>query len=174
MGHNEHSPHLFPHPAPAQSPSNRPTPKAPPPATTCQNEPTVVFHPLARHTGGGLAVRMGTSAWIVVDPALSDRERRCVLAHERAHLTRGPLITDPGTHPAWQAVVAREEHLVDQQAASHLVPEDELARIVNNWLQEGTPVEVWRVAEAFAVTPHFAQVALAGLARRPSAAHQVL
>lgn len=126
----------------------------------------VVFHHLARHTGGGLAVRAGTSEWIVVDPALSDLERRCVIAHERAHLTRGPLITDPGAHPAWQAVVAREERLVDQQAAGHLVPEDELARAVNDWLREGTPVEVRRVAEAFGVTLHVAEVALAGLSRR--------
>jgi len=138
-----------------------------PPAPGCGDDPEVVFHHLAQHTGGGLVVRRGTAAWIVVDPALGDRERRCVIAHERAHLARGPLITGPGAHPAWQVVVAREEHLVDQHAADHLVPPGELARVVNDWMQEGTPVEVQRVAEAFGVTLRFAEIALAGLARQP-------
>jgi|688.fasta_scaffold01945_32 hypothetical protein len=125
----------------------------------------VVWNRVARHTGGGFAVRCGDTGYVVVDPDLDGPLRRCVLAHEIVHLERG-LGTDHLDAPTtWTAVVAREEHQVQQGVADRLIDHVALRRLCRAACAGGEPVSAEVVATLFDVTNELAQLALDRLAR---------
>ena len=70
---------------------------------------------------------------IWLDSRLSQRERRCTLAHEIGHLHRGPVPTDP-------IQAALEERLIDEWASRQLI-------------------DGCALAAAFRWSPHYAEVA---------------
>ena len=76
---------------------------------------------------------------IIIDPRLSQAQRRCTLAHELEHVARGPS-ADP-----------REETLVEQAAACRLVGIDELADAVR-WTGDAAEMaeELWVDADMLA------------------------
>lgn len=105
---------------------------------------------LPESCGGGCLVRRTNGhAWILLDAALTATERRAVLAHELVHLERGSCRYD-GAPATWDAVVAREERMVDRTVAERLVPLAEL-RDFAAARAELDAVTADDVAEAFAV-----------------------
>jgi hypothetical protein len=92
--------------------------------------------PIAQIGGGALYARRGPRAAIIIDPALSRRERRAALAHELVHDERGGVADATDAPPTWAAVVAREERRVDTIVAGRLVPPAELA----DWLARRSTV----------------------------------
>lgn len=124
------------------------------------HEVIVVWDRVARHTGGGFAVRCGDVGYVVVDPALDGPLRRCVLTHELVHLERGLGTDHPDAPPTWSAVVAREEHLVQQGVANRLIDHRTLERLCRAACAGGDPVTPSVVAALFDVTHEVAQLAL--------------
>jgi hypothetical protein len=92
---------------------------------------------------------------IHLDPRLSQRERRCVLAHELVHDER-QLGYEPGTP---QGLVDIEERTIWREVARRLVPPDELAAFVAR--SAPLPLEVWEIADEFDVDRHVARLACA-------------
>lgn len=104
--------------------------------------------------------------YILVQHDLHPHERRSVIAHELAHHRRGGGIDRPGSHPMWQAIVAREEWMCDRDAARMLIPEPELSRWVDEHLVDETiGIGPRDVADAFGVTIRIAEAALDNLTR---------
>src|SRR3954453_10260337 len=69
----------------------------------------------------GVYGRRGDRVAIVVDIELDPDERNAVLAHELVHDERGGGIDAAYMPPGWDAVVAREEDLVEREVARRLV-----------------------------------------------------
>jgi hypothetical protein len=132
----------------------------------------VVWHPVARLTGGGFAVSGGDGGggggdgsgrfggWVVVDPSLDAPHRRTVIEHERVHLERGMTTHVHDAPASWLAVTAREELLVNREVARRLVPVDGLRTLVARACRSDDAVSVATVAAAFDVTDDLAAVAL--------------
>lgn len=98
---------------------------------------------------------------IALGPSLGRVERRCVLAHELVHLERGLLPRDACDHR-----VAREERLVNEEAARRLVPADEFRAVAAALLDVAEAVEAWELAEHFDVTEAVIHHRVEGLRRR--------
>lgn len=90
---------------------------------------------------------------------LDRRERNAVLAHELVHEERGGGIDHPGMPAGWQAIVAREELIVDREAARRLIPTDELAAFIAARVSIG-PVTVEELADEFDVPTWLVRVRL--------------
>lgn len=121
----------------------------------------LLYAPLGRRRG--LWIREGGHDTIVLDPALSRRERRCVLAHELVHVERGV-----GAGAASAATMEREEAIVRREVSRRLVPPRALAVLVAGRSTVG-PVTAADVAEAFDVEEAVAALALEDLRRRAGA-----
>lgn len=78
-----------------------------------------------------------TSHTITVDPCLLQQERRCVIAHELEHISRGPVLDDP-------VLAAREDRRVEEAAAVRLVDMPHLIRAAQ-WSQHPDEIaeECW-------------------------------
>lgn len=120
----------------------------------------IVWHPVARLTGGGFAVGDAQHGFVVVDPALDEAHRRTVIAHERAHLERGIPPTWAQSPSSWAAVMAREELLVNREAARQLAPTEALQALVTGACARDEAVTASTVALAFDITVELAGVAL--------------
>jgi hypothetical protein len=128
----------------------------------------IVFalEPLPHSTGGAIYARWPDGeALVVIDPALGRRERRAALAHELIHDERGGGADSAGIPASWRAVVARDEHQVDDEVARRLVPLDQLRAFVDRCLDFAVGVDVVEVAEAFDVPESVAERALQLLTR---------
>ena len=77
----------------------------------------------------GVWHRAGRHRVIVVANRLDRVERNAVLAHELVHDERGGGPGFAGQPAAWEPVVARDEHRVDDEVARRLVPHDDLERL---------------------------------------------
>ncbi len=128
----------------------------------------VGFDPCARAGGGAVYARRGALAAIVIDPALSLRERRAALAYELVHDERGGGCDLADMGPQWLPVVSREEARVDRIAASRLVPLDELRAFLTARGSIG-PVTLDDVAEEFDVPVRVAAIAVKELEAEPTA-----
>lgn len=149
-------------PVPGNSVSERHAPQPNPFNGSVQ----VVTHPTARLTGGGYVAIVDGRAFVVVDPDVSGPLRQWVIAHETAHLRRGVSAYTPDQPPQWQAVIAREEQLVDREAAGSLIGTDELSAAVEALVTAGEPVTPKAVAAAMEVAEPVARIALDQLRRR--------
>ncbi len=109
-------------------------------------------------------VHAGT-ATITLASGLDRAERNAVLAHELVHLERGGGVDYAGSPPSWQAVVAREERIVDREVARRLVPPRELHRLARARRSTGDPVTIDDVIEEFDVPEWVARDAV-DLSRR--------
>ena len=98
----------------------------------------------------------GDRAAIVVDVDLDPIERNAVLAHDE----RGGGIDAPYMPPGWDAVVAREEELVEREVARRLVPVRELDAFLERRRELGEPVLVGDIIEEFDVPAWVADRAL--------------
>lgn len=72
---------------------------------------------LPRSTGGALYVVEGERSWIVLAGWLTQRERRCALAHELIHDELRSSCRTAGMPPSWDAVVGREEASIDREGS---------------------------------------------------------
>ncbi len=90
---------------------------------------------------------------IILDPSLSSRERRAVLAHELIHAERGI-----GHGAATADTMTREEEMVRREVARRLVPPSELAALIARERPE--PVDVALVGDEFDVPDDVAALAL--------------
>ena len=123
------------------------------------------FRFLPEATGGALYARRGEQAVIVLDPRLSQRQRRCALAHELEHDSLGSLRCE--AMPAlWADVVAREEARINRQVADKLVPPDELAALAERVSGLDLALTPLDIADEFDVTHEVAQRALERLLQR--------
>jgi hypothetical protein len=125
---------------------------------------TVVWHVVARLTGGGFAVDDAHGGYVVVDPALDGPHRRTVIEHERVHLERGITGGWSQAPASWAVVTAREELVVNQEVARRLVPCAGLRELVAQTCAAGEAVSAATVSAAFDVTDEIALVALRLLA----------
>lgn len=128
----------------------------------------IVFavRPLPAATGGAVHVRRGDRTAIVIDPVLSQVERRCALAHELVHDERGGGCDGEHMPESWTAVVSREEQRVDDIAVERLIPPAELLRLCVELETSCVHVDADQIAEHFHVTTTVAQRALALQDRR--------
>lgn len=126
----------------------------------------VVEHPTARLLGGGYAAIVDDNAFIVIDPDLTGPQRQWVIAHESAHLRRGILTTSPDMPATWNAVVRKEEHLVDLDVAHTLVDPAELRTLVTALLAAGEPVTATAVAAELGIAEPLATLALRQLSQQ--------
>lgn len=122
----------------------------------------IVFgvRPLPAATGGAVHVRRGDRTAIVLDPGLTQAERRCALAHELVHDERGGGCDAEYMPVSWGVVARREERIVDDVAVHRLVPADELIRVCVELEMGCTHVESRHIAEHFHVTEPVARRAL--------------
>lgn len=120
----------------------------------------VVEHPSAQLLGGGYATIVDNNAFIVIDPDLTGPQRQWVIAHESTHLRRGILTTSADMPPTWNAVIRKEEHLVDLDVAHKLVDPAELRSVVTTLLAAGEPVTPATVAAELGVAEPLATLAL--------------
>lgn len=91
---------------------------------------------------------------IVLHPGLTSSELRCVLAHEIVHAERGPF-------PEWAR--AREERIVDAEAARRLINLDDLADALAWAAHPG------EVAELLDVDHHALRARIEGLTQQERA-----
>ncbi len=124
---------------------------------------TLRFDPIARQGGGGIYYRRGDQAVIVLDPALSRRDRRSLLAHELVHDERGGGCEWGGMPFEWLVVVNREEHRVSKITADRLIPRGELLGLLRRCETVGEEVTARFVALEFDVADWAARIALADL-----------
>ena len=108
---------------------------------------------LLRGDGGQWVLHDDGSVTIHLDPRLSQRQRRCVLAHELIHDERR-IGYQTGTP---QQLVDSEERYVWREAARRLVPAGELEDLVERSAPIG--LEVWEVADHFDVDQRVARLA---------------
>lgn len=106
---------------------------------------------LPEATGGALLHRDGERNWILVDRRLSPTERRVRVLHELVHLERGDSTRHRDAPPSWDAMVAREEGIVNEVVAERLVPATELALYVAQRVGMGEPVTAADIAAEFGV-----------------------
>jgi hypothetical protein len=104
------------------------------------------------------------SALVLLDPALGRKERAAALGHELVHLERGGGADASGMPAGWSAVVARDEHQVDDEVARRLVPLEALRGLIRRRLDADLQVTVGEVAEEFDTTDEVARRALLLLA----------
>lgn len=102
-------------------------------------------------TGGAVYWPKDDRAAILIDPALTRRERRAALAHELVHDERGGGAECVGMPATWDAVVTRAEAAVDNEVARRLVPADELHRFCACQVEIAGHVGALEVAEHFDV-----------------------
>lgn len=122
---------------------------------------------LPRSTGGAVYVLDGDQAWIVIAEWLTQRERKCALAHELIHDELRSSCRAAGMPDAWDAVVAREETWIDREAARRLVPSAELGQFLRRQAAHVDPaVTLNDIAEFFDVTERYADLAFASFAAR--------
>jgi hypothetical protein len=122
---------------------------------------------LPRSTGGAVYVLDGDRAWIVIAGWLSQRERKCALAHELIHDELRSSCRAVEMPEAWDAVVAREETWIDREAARRLVPAGELDLFLRRHAGHVDPaVTLLDIAEHFDVTERYADLAFATFAAR--------
>lgn len=122
---------------------------------------------LPRSTGGAVYVLDGTRAWIVIAEWLTQRERKCALAHELIHDELRSSCRAAGMPAAWDAVVGREEAWIDREAARRLVPHAELGQFLRRQAARVDPaVTLHDIAEHFDVTERYADLAFASFAAR--------
>lgn len=77
--------------------------------------------------GGAVYAPQDNCAVILIDTALSRRDRKAALGHELVHHERGGgCPTNEAMPPQWDAVIRREELVVEAEVARRLVPADEL------------------------------------------------
>lgn len=116
---------------------------------------TLEFDPIASAAGGAFYYRSGKFRLIVIDPALTRRERAAALAHELVHDELGPceMFHDP-------AVLCRDETRVRTAVAAWLVPVEQLAQFCTRVADLGYGVTAADVAEEFDTTLDVAQRAL--------------
>lgn len=120
---------------------------------------------LPRSTGGAVYVVEGGQAWIVVAGWLTQRERKCALAHELIHDELRSSCRAAGMPEAWDVVVAREETWIDREAARRLVPGGELRAFLRRQAGHVDPaVTLADIAEHFDVTERYADLAFASFA----------
>jgi hypothetical protein len=103
-------------------------------------------------------------AVIVLDEQLGRRQRSAALGHELVHLERGGGADAHGMPAGWSAVIARDEHQVDDEVARRLVPQDALRGLIRRRLDADLQVTVADVAEEFDTTDEVARRALLLLA----------
>lgn len=117
--------------------------------------------------GGEVTARRGERTWVLLDRGLTRAERRSTLTHALVHLERGTARSDhmPAT---WDAVVVREEHIVDGETARRLIPLDDLSAFVDRQVELGEPVHAIDVAAEWDVTLRVANRALHLLDQRRS------
>lgn len=119
----------------------------------------VIFDELPPGLGGGAYIPDADGGAIFLDKSLSQRERKCVLAHELVHRERGGGCPLAGMPSGWRPVNWREEVRVHDEAVRRLVPPDELrAWCVGK--ADFLAVEPWEVAEHWHVTEEYAERAL--------------
>lgn len=122
---------------------------------------------LPRSTGGAVYVLDGARAWIVIAEWLTQRERKCALAHELIHDELRSSCRSAEMPAQWDAVVIREETWIDREAARRLVPHDELGLFLRRQALHVDPaVTLHDIAEHFDVTERFADLAFASFAAR--------
>lgn len=90
-----------------------------------------------------------------------------MLAHELVHDERGGGCDAPGMPTTWDAVVARDEHVVEREVARWLIPFEELLAFIDRRCGAELGVTVWEVAEEFDVPDYVAERALRDLANNP-------
>jgi Zn-dependent peptidase ImmA (M78 family) len=122
------------------------------------------FAELPDETGGACLARRGEALWIILDPRLDRAHRTARLAHELVHLERGTSARCAFSPRSWDAIVVREELLVDREVARRLVPRDDLRCFVEQ-AQEHEGVDARMVADRFGVPVQVASVALHELGR---------
>jgi len=115
---------------------------------------------LPEEAGGAILARRGERSVVLIDKNLSRVERTAALAHELVHLERG----GPGRchHPSrsWEAVVLREELIIDREVAARLAPIEALARLVTRYDRLGEAVTVNTVAAELDISVGVARIAL--------------
>jgi hypothetical protein len=84
---------------------------------------------------------MGWTDWltrtVTLDKRLRQTERRCTIAHENLHITRGPVPDDP-------VIVAREELVIEKMVARCLIPLDRLCETLAwAWTKHEAAEELW-------------------------------
>jgi hypothetical protein len=109
--------------------------------------------------GGGVLVPHADGDVLLLDRALSQVERRCVLAHELIHQEWGSPCGAVGQPRTWDVVVAREEIRVHDEAVRRLVPPDELRNFCAG-ISDFLAVEPHEVADEFHITEEYAARAL--------------
>lgn len=105
---------------------------------------------------------------ITLERELTSEEGRAVLAHELVHLERGGGVDYAGSPPSWQAIVEREERIVDLEVARRLVPAPELQRFARARVEAGEVVTIDDVMEEWGV-PHWVARDALDLSRRRAA-----
>lgn len=88
-----------------------------------------------------LGGEMGWTDWatrtVTLDRRLRQAERRCTIAHENLHITRGPVPDDP-------ICVAREEVAIEKLVARALIPLDALAETLAwAWTEQEAAEDLW-------------------------------
>lgn len=128
----------------------------------------VVHAILPEVVGGGICARLGGRIVVVLDRRLPRADRRCVLAHELVHLERDSLDCCVYGQPddRWTSVMVREEMKVNREVARRLVPELELAQLIQAEVGLGQGVRPDIVAEHFEVTERIAETAMEAFAQR--------
>lgn len=128
---------------------------------------TLKLDRIAEIAGGGFYYRRGDRALIVIDPQLSQRDRRAVLMHELVHDEWGGTdCARRSTSTMWKPVMVREEIRVDREVASRLVPVDELEQLVATIEDLGGGVQAADVADHFDVPEVVATTAMEQLVER--------
>jgi hypothetical protein len=115
----------------------------------------------------GAYQRRGDRRAIVLSRTLGRAGRNAALAHELVHDERGGGAAYRGQPAGWAAVVARDEHQVDDEVARRLVPAGDLARLWTKARGVNGTLAASEVAAAFDVPTEVAARALIlGMARR--------
>ncbi|MBW3663523.1 MAG: hypothetical protein KY469_10525 [Actinobacteria bacterium] len=120
---------------------------------------------LPASVGGGMYLPDEHGAAIVLDRALTQQQRRDVLAHELVHDERGGGAHHPAMPDTWASRVAIDEAQVDREAASRLVPVEALAGFCDRMADLGEGVGPDEVMDEFDVTRRIAEAALDNLTR---------
>jgi len=84
---------------------------------------------------------MGWTDWgtrtVTLDKRLRQAERRCTIAHENLHISRGPVPDDP-------VYVAREELAIEKLVARALIPLDCLCETLAwAWTEQEAAEDLW-------------------------------
>lgn len=129
---------------------------------------TFAFDPVAAFLGGGLYAKQGDRSVIMIDPALSRRQRAAVLAHELVHDERVVDAT-AAMPPSWDAVRTRLHIAVDDEAVVRLLPLVLLEAFCRRHVEAMGVVTLHDVAEEFDCAEWVAKRALELLIERLAA-----